>query len=61
MDPEDVRALQDPYWQHVRSELERYGGTVEKFIGDAVVAPLRCADGARRRPGARRARGSRDS
>ena len=38
MDPEDVRALQDPYWQHVRSELERYGGTVEKFIGDAVVA-----------------------
>jgi class 3 adenylate cyclase/tetratricopeptide (TPR) repeat protein len=38
MDPEDVRALQDPYWQHVRSELERYGGTAEKFIGDAVVA-----------------------
>jgi class 3 adenylate cyclase/tetratricopeptide (TPR) repeat protein len=38
MDPEDVRALQDPYWQHVRSELERHGGTVEKFIGDAVVA-----------------------
>jgi class 3 adenylate cyclase len=38
MDPEDVRALQDSYWRHVRSELERYGGTVEKFIGDAVVA-----------------------
>jgi class 3 adenylate cyclase len=38
LDPEDVRALQDPYWQHVRFELERYGGTVEKFIGDAVVA-----------------------
>ena len=38
MDPEDVRALQEPYWQHVRSELERHGGTVEKFIGDAVVA-----------------------
>ena len=37
LDPEDVRALQDPYWQHVRAELERYGGTVEKFIGDAVV------------------------
>ena len=33
---------------HVRAELERYGGTVEKFIGDAVVAPLRRADGARR-------------
>jgi class 3 adenylate cyclase len=38
LDPEDVRALQDPYWQHLRQELERYGGTVEKFIGDAVVA-----------------------
>src|SRR5947208_4363101 len=38
MDPEDVRAMQDSYWQHVRSELERHGGTVEKFIGDAVVA-----------------------
>jgi class 3 adenylate cyclase/tetratricopeptide (TPR) repeat protein len=38
MDPEDVRAMQDAYWRHVRSELERHGGTVEKFIGDAVVA-----------------------
>jgi class 3 adenylate cyclase/tetratricopeptide (TPR) repeat protein len=38
LDPEDVRALQDPYWRHVRSEIERHGGTVEKFIGDAVVA-----------------------
>src|SRR5437868_792109 len=38
LDPEDVRALLDPYWQHLRAELERYGGTVEKFIGDAVMA-----------------------
>jgi class 3 adenylate cyclase len=38
LDPEEVRALQAPYWRHVRSELERYGGTVEKFIGDAVMA-----------------------
>jgi class 3 adenylate cyclase len=38
LDPEDVRALQDPYWQQVRAEIERHGGTVEKFIGDAVVA-----------------------
>ena len=38
MDPEDVRALLAPYWQHLRDELERYGGTVEKFIGDAVMA-----------------------
>jgi class 3 adenylate cyclase len=38
MDPEDVHALLAPYWQHLRAELERFGGTVEKFIGDAVVA-----------------------
>jgi class 3 adenylate cyclase/tetratricopeptide (TPR) repeat protein len=38
MDPEDVRALLAPYHQRLRSELERHGGTVEKFIGDAVVA-----------------------
>src|SRR5690349_9826340 len=38
LDPEDVRALLAPYWEHVRGELERHGGTVEKFIGDAVVA-----------------------
>jgi class 3 adenylate cyclase/predicted ATPase len=38
MDPEDVRALLAPYHRRLRSELERFGGTVEKFIGDAVVA-----------------------
>jgi tetratricopeptide (TPR) repeat protein len=38
MDPEDVRALLAPYHARVRSELERFGGTVEKFIGDAVMA-----------------------
>ena len=38
LDPEDVRALLAPYWEHLRNELERYGGTVEKFIGDAVMA-----------------------
>jgi class 3 adenylate cyclase/tetratricopeptide (TPR) repeat protein len=38
MDPEDVRALLAPYHQRLRNELERFGGTVEKFIGDAVVA-----------------------
>jgi class 3 adenylate cyclase len=37
LDPEDVRALQEPYWRHVRAEIERYGGTVEKYIGDAVL------------------------
>src|SRR5438309_11817518 len=38
MDPEDVRALLSPYYTRLRAELERYGGTVEKFIGDAVMA-----------------------
>jgi class 3 adenylate cyclase/tetratricopeptide (TPR) repeat protein len=38
LDPEDVRAVLDPYYARVRAELERYGGTVEKFIGDAVMA-----------------------
>ena len=38
MDPEDVRAVLAPYHARLRSELESYGGTVEKFIGDAVMA-----------------------
>jgi class 3 adenylate cyclase/tetratricopeptide (TPR) repeat protein len=38
LDPEDVRARLAPYYARLRRELERYGGTVEKFIGDAVVA-----------------------
>jgi class 3 adenylate cyclase len=38
MDVEDVQALLDPYYALVREQLEQRGGTVEKFIGDAVVA-----------------------
>ena len=38
LDPEDVEALLRPYHERVRAELERHGGTVEKFIGDAVMA-----------------------
>src|SRR6266480_4146891 len=38
MDPEDVAALLAPYQARLKDELERYGGTVEKFIGDAVMA-----------------------
>jgi len=37
-DPEDVRATLAPYHARARDELERHGGTVEKFIGDAVMA-----------------------
>jgi class 3 adenylate cyclase/tetratricopeptide (TPR) repeat protein len=38
LDPEDVEAILRPYHGRLRSELERFGGTVEKFIGDAVMA-----------------------
>src|SRR5437016_4945916 len=38
LDPEDVQAVLAPYHARLRSELERFGGTVEKFIGDAVMA-----------------------
>ena len=37
-DPEDVRARLRPYHARLRHEVERFGGMVEKFIGDAVMA-----------------------
>jgi class 3 adenylate cyclase/tetratricopeptide (TPR) repeat protein len=37
-DPEAVRATMRRYFQELRAILERHGGTVEKFIGDAVMA-----------------------
>jgi class 3 adenylate cyclase len=37
-DPEDVRATLRPYHYRLQQEIERFGGTVEKFIGDAVMA-----------------------
>jgi class 3 adenylate cyclase len=37
-DPEDVRARIRPYHARLRQEIERYGATVEKFVGDAVMA-----------------------
>jgi class 3 adenylate cyclase len=38
LDPEDVRSLLDRYHRCVRAEIERFGGVVEKFVGDAVMA-----------------------
>src|ERR1700745_3399273 len=38
LDPEDVRATLSAYYAQLRAELERYGGTLEKVIGDAVMA-----------------------
>src|SRR5688572_15283571 len=37
-DPEDVRALQRRYYNIAREVVSVHGGTVEKFIGDAVMA-----------------------
>ncbi|MEO6857480.1 MAG: adenylate/guanylate cyclase domain-containing protein, partial [Solirubrobacteraceae bacterium] len=37
-DPEEVRELLSHYFDRCRTLIERYGGTVEKFIGDAVMA-----------------------
>ncbi len=37
-DPEEVRELLSRYFDVSRGLIERYGGTVEKFIGDAVMA-----------------------
>src|SRR6185312_5819139 len=38
LDPEDVRNLQARYFEVARSVVAHYGGTLEKFIGDAVMA-----------------------
>jgi hypothetical protein len=38
LDIEDVRGVLAPYYARLRADLEGYGGTVEKFIGDAVMA-----------------------
>jgi class 3 adenylate cyclase/tetratricopeptide (TPR) repeat protein len=37
-DPEALRTLMNRYYETARSVLERHGGTVEKFVGDAVMA-----------------------
>ena len=37
-DAEDTRELLSRYFDVARTVIERYGGTVEKFIGDAVMA-----------------------
>jgi class 3 adenylate cyclase/tetratricopeptide (TPR) repeat protein len=37
-DPEQVRRVMSRYFEVARDVLERHGGTVEKFMGDAVMA-----------------------
>ncbi len=38
LDPEEVRTVQSRYFETARSVVAKYGGTIEKFIGDAVMA-----------------------
>jgi class 3 adenylate cyclase len=38
LDPESLRTLLARYFEHMKRIVERHGGTVEKFIGDAVMA-----------------------
>jgi class 3 adenylate cyclase len=38
LDPEDVHRMLSAYYASARRDLERHGGTVEKFVGDAICA-----------------------
>ncbi|HEY2966667.1 MAG TPA: adenylate/guanylate cyclase domain-containing protein [Actinomycetota bacterium] len=38
LDPEALRRVMGRYFDEMSAVIERYGGTVEKFIGDAVMA-----------------------
>ena len=38
LDPETVRAVMTRFFEEMRDRLQRHGGTVEKYIGDAVMA-----------------------
>jgi class 3 adenylate cyclase len=38
MDPEDVRAMLGEFFSAMAREIHKHGGTVEKYIGDAIMA-----------------------
>ncbi len=38
LDPEVLRGVINRYFREIRGIIERHGGTIEKFIGDAVMA-----------------------
>jgi class 3 adenylate cyclase/tetratricopeptide (TPR) repeat protein len=38
LDPESLRGVMQRYFEEMQGALERHGGTVEKFIGDAIMA-----------------------
>src|SRR5438093_7180547 len=41
LDPESLRRVMGRYFAEMKEALERHGGTVEKFIGDAVMGVFR--------------------
>src|SRR2546429_5846212 len=41
VDPEALRALLGRYFNQMKAIVERHGGSVEKFVGDAVMAGFR--------------------
>ncbi len=38
LDPEDVREIQGLYFGHMSKEIQRFGGVIEKYAGDSVLA-----------------------
>jgi class 3 adenylate cyclase len=56
LDPESIRRVVSRYFDVMRAVVERHGGTVEKFIGDAIMAVF----GGRGRRGAASVRGERE-
>ena len=61
LDPESLREIMARYFASMREVIERHGGTVEKYIGDAVMAVFGVPVDPRGRCTARRARGRRDA
>ena len=59
--PRVVRGVMSRFFDEMRGVLERHGGTVEKFIGDAVMAVFGVPHRPRGRRAARRARRRRDA
>ena len=50
MDPEEVRDITNAYFNRWTTAIEKYGGAIEKFIGDAVMSVFGLAAAKGRRP-----------